>query len=151
MRIDELRQERHEEQHHLGVEQVNAEPRGKALPKGGSLLGRLGDPQAAAMHDRLPGQPQQIDGAGNLEGEEQRRRRDDQHRDAERHQRRVDHDAGHRPEHRREAMRPAIVDGPAHLQRHVRPRGDHQHERRQRDGEDDRQVGDEGGHGFRSN
>ena len=41
MRLHELGQESHEEQHHLGVEEIDADARPKALPHGGRALGRL--------------------------------------------------------------------------------------------------------------
>ena len=71
VRIDELRQEGHEEQHHLGVEQVDADAGEIALPQRRLLAGSR-DAEAAAVEDRLLGEPEQIDRAGDLEREEGR-------------------------------------------------------------------------------
>src|SRR5690606_24903851 len=67
---DELRQEGDEEKRHLGIGEVDAETGPVALGEAGSVAARLRHQQAAAVADRLNGEPEQVKRSGDLQDPE---------------------------------------------------------------------------------
>ena len=65
--VDKLRQERHEEQHDLWIEQIDADAGQEALAESRLLPGAIRYSDAATLGDGLPGEPDQVDSTGDLE------------------------------------------------------------------------------------
>ena len=100
--------------------------------------------KAEPFTNRLEGQPHQIAGSSDLQHEKGLRRGDDQRRQAERHQRRMDDYAAHGAEHAGKSGRPPFRQRPPDEQRHVGSRRDRDDEGRDGELDEDCGLGDEG-------
>jgi hypothetical protein len=121
---DKLRQEGHEKDDDLGVQQIDPDAVQQGRFQGGLCFftGAFHHHEIRALADCLYGEPDQIGRTTGFQDHEGGRRGDDESRDTKSDQQRMHGDADIGSDQRHEARRPAFAQRAADPERHVRPR-----------------------------
>ena len=108
--MDELRQEREEEERRLRIEDVDDDALGEVTAAAARRPLRVGVLRVGAAEQRPDPDHDQVQRAEHLDDRERRRRRDEDRRQPDDRKRQVHQRADVDPEHRGEPGRPALVD-----------------------------------------
>ena len=143
--VDELRQERKEEERGLRIQDVDDDALCECAAK--VPLASQRGPARACREERPEPEPDEVGGTGDLDGGERDRRGDDERGEPERRRADVDERPDVDPEHGREPRTPALLDRPRDDVEHRRPGHEQKRERGDRE---DREPARVGNHGFSS-